>query len=385
MSHQAGLCQWIGVVSSRQPTLSWSGAKVLGEYSYGMVMTRRSGLSCIADYMATLKQEGFNTVRQRLREWCYDAPDKAGRKRQEVEVTGCFVYLLAWVVSWWRSGEKRMVLALDATNLGQRFTVLVISVVYRGCAIPVAWAIVPGNNKGAWKAHWLGMLALVHQAIPRKWCVLVLTDRGLYAKWLYQAIRGYRWHPFMRINSGGLYRLRRGNTWRSLSELVKQNGVVLARRVVCFKTERAQLSCTLLACWQEAYADPWLIVTDLPLKEANVVWYAMRAWIECGFKDFKRGGWQWEQTKMTRPERAERLWLVMTVATLWVVSVGGEAEEELCPSTLPPLTAPRCLSCFVLGLNRILSAVSLYHSIPVGRFFPEPWPKVPLIVKYLPL
>lgn len=377
MSHGEGLCQWIGVVSSRMPNLSWNQAKVLGEYSYGMVMTRRSGLSHIADFVGRVKAEAENTVRQRLREWCYDAPDKAGRKRQEVEVAACFAPLLAWVVSWWRSEERQMVLALDATSLGQIFTVLVISVLYRGCAIPVAWAIVPGRAPGAWKDHWLGLLALVQRAIPRRWKVLVLTDRGLYAKWLYQAIRRHHWHPFMRIHAGGQVRFRRGKRWRPLGGLVKPTGTLVARRVVCFKTEAAHLACTLLACWQPGYADPWLIVTDLPVSQANVVWYAMRAWIESGFKDFKRGGWRWEHTKMTRPERAERLWLVMTVSTLWVLSVGGEADLERSPSSLPALPAPRRLSCFVLGLNRILCLDASRHSIPVGRFFPEAWPEVP--------
>ena len=138
---------------------------MLGEYSDGMVMTRRSGLSYIADFVAQLKGEVRNIVRQRLREWGYDAPDKAGQKRQEVEVLACFAPLLGWIVSWWRSGEKRIVLVLDATSLGQRLTVLVISVVYRGCAIPVAWAIVPGTAQGAWKNHWLGLLALLHRTI----------------------------------------------------------------------------------------------------------------------------------------------------------------------------------------------------------------------------
>lgn len=54
MSHPKGLCQWIGVVSRQLPSLSWSQAKVLGEYSYGMVMTRRSGLSVVADFVAHL-------------------------------------------------------------------------------------------------------------------------------------------------------------------------------------------------------------------------------------------------------------------------------------------------------------------------------------------
>ncbi len=276
-------------------------------------------------------------------------------------------------------------LALEATSLGQIFSVLGVSVLYRGCAIRVAWAIVPGTAKGAWPEHWLGRLALVQGAVPRKWCVLVVTDRGVYAKWLFAAMRGYGWQPLMRINTQGQYRLRRGKTWRSLGKLVKQNGRLVARRIVCFKTQQAQLNCTLLACWQANYADPWLIVSDLPITQANVAGYALRAWIEGGFKDFKRGGWPWEQTQLTRPERAERLWLVITVATLWVLSVGGEADLQRSPATLPALPVPRRLSCFVQGLNLILIALALSLPLPIGRFFPKIGPKPPPYVKYLPL
>jgi len=103
----------------------------------------------------------------------------------------------------------------------------------------------------------------------------------------------------------------------------------------------------------------------------------MRAWIEAGFKDFKRGGWRCEQTKMTRPQRAERLWLVMTVAMLWAVSVGGEAHLNLTPSPLAALPVPRRLSCCVIRLYRILGAHGFHQPLPRGRFFPEPWPNAP--------
>ncbi|WP_156113910.1 hypothetical protein [Myxosarcina sp. GI1] len=48
----------------------------------------------------------------------------------------------------------------------------------------------------------------------------------------------------------------------------------------------------------------WLIVTDLAPQKANSSWYAMRSWIECSFKDIKRGGFDWHQTKTTDPVRA---------------------------------------------------------------------------------
>jgi len=42
---------------------------------------------------------------------------------------------------------------------------------------------------------------------------------------------------------------------------------------------------------------------------------------------------------MRDPRRAERLWLAMAVATLWVVSVGCQAETELPLGVLDTLPA----------------------------------------------
>jgi len=43
-------------------------------------------------------------------------------------------------------------------------------------------------------------------------------------------------------------------------------------------------------------------------------WYSMRSWIECLFKDSKRGGLAWHHTKITDPKRAERHWLAIAIA-----------------------------------------------------------------------
>lgn len=61
-------------------------------------------------------------------------------------MVSCFAPLLRWIVTCWAPGEQRLALALDASTLSDRFTVLCISVVYRGCALPVAWCIVPAGS-----------------------------------------------------------------------------------------------------------------------------------------------------------------------------------------------------------------------------------------------
>ncbi len=79
---------------------------------------------------------------------------------------------------------------MDASTLGQRFTVLAVCIVYRGCAIPVAWAVVSATAtaKGRWTPWWLELVTALHSSSPTEWCVIVLTDRGLYARWLFEAI-----------------------------------------------------------------------------------------------------------------------------------------------------------------------------------------------------
>ena len=279
---------------------------------------------------------------------------------------------------------------MDATTLGDVFTVLVISIVYRGSAIPVAWTIVSATAKGSWKPLWVELFKQLKGSIPNDWCVIVLADRGLYARWLYRSIVKVGWHPFLRINKGGTYRLHKTCAFRSLSLAVPTVGKSWCGQVTCFKTH--PLNCTLLACWTEGHEDAWLIVTDLLPAQTDVFWYRLRMWIECEFKLSKRSGWKWHRTRMTDPEHAMRLWLALAVATLWVVSVGGEAEDKLPASSfaeLPethiarknvksmPPSPPRILSCFRRGILVIIASLMAGNPLPLGGFSPDAWPSSP--------
>ena len=390
MSHQAPLSQWIETVSTAFPNLSRPQAKVLALWSYGMVIAKSCGITLVCAVLALQLGCSEASLVQRLREWCYGAKDKKGDKRRELDVSTCFAPLLKWILAWWPADEPRLALALDATTLKKRFTVLVISVVYRGCAIPVSWKVVGAEEKGSWEPHWLGLLASLADSVPEHWTVIVMSDRGLYAPWLSAKIVSLGWHPFMRINKQGHFRPLEEGSFRSLASAAPTVGSAWCGQVDCFSQKKSRLRCTLLACWDEGYEEVWLIVTDLEPAQATAVWSGMRSWIEGSFKDIKRGGWHWHQTKMVDPERAERLWLAIAVATLWVVSVGGEVDANLPVSSLEALpqthiarrtatkrSRPRMLSCFARGILTIVAALIRGEGLLLGRFVPEPWPSTP--------
>ena len=146
--------------------------------------------------------------------------------------------------------------------------------------------------------------------------------------------------------------------------------------------------CTLLAVWYVEQEEPWIILTDLPPDEVGVSWYALRFWIELGFKAVKSLGWQWQKTRRTDPARISRHWFVLSVATLLTLAYGTRVEDaydrRLAPGSLRaaqvrwrPITA-------VAGRSRdgpscvIRYGIAGFGGCNRGRFpwlLPEPWPE----------
>lgn len=357
MFYPPELLTWTESVSRHLPHLSQSQAKILAWYSFAVSVVQGCGISQVVCYLSEVFGQREETMRQRLRESLYDAGDKRGSHRREIDPILCFVPLFKWVLSHWISEDQIVFLGLDATTLRQTFTVLSISVLVGKCAIPVAWTVLPANQAGGWQAHWKGLLQTLCP-LPTPFSVLALADRGLYAKWFFDEIVMCGWHPLLRINDQGHVCLQATQQRLKLSQLAQ-----LCRHkqwqgeVTCFSAKR-RLRCTLLIVWNADQKAPWLLVTDLPPFQVSPSWYALRMWIEAGFKFLKSACFHWERTRMKDPARAERLWLILALASLRVASF-APLSPPLPSHTYPPL------SLFKRGLIRQLAHLTLARPLTV--------------------
>jgi hypothetical protein len=198
----------------------------------------------------------------------------------------------------------------------------------------------------------------------------------------------------MRINPMGTFRPAGEGDFRPIQSFVREPGQRWQGAGIAFKSRR--IPSTLLAYWGEDMEQAWFILTDLPPEVCDACWYVMRAWIEQGFRTMKRGGWQWHGTRMTDTRRAQRLWLAVSVATLWLLSVGGEAEATadesttvfpdivdclgqstgaigVRPRTQRKASKLRLVSIFRRGWVTLLVSLIRHEPLPLGRFIPEPW------------
>jgi hypothetical protein len=378
-------------IAEMLPSLRPAEAMVLGLLSYGILILNGCGITRLSKGLAKIEQVPQGRLRQRLREFFYEAGAKRGKKRREVKVEACFPDLLGAVLAGWK-GKKELALAMDASTLGERFTVLSISVVYRGCGMPIAWKIIKAGQEGEWRPYWEGLLATLEGVVPPDWKVILMADRGLYAAWLYQAIVKLGWHPMLRVKEDLSFRAKGEETFSPMGQRVKRHGRGWKGKGE-WSEHGERMSGTVVMRWEKGYEEKLVVVTDLDEKEANAAWYHMRFWIEDEYKDHKSGGWGWEQTKMTDPGRAERQWLARAVAMHMAVLVGGQEEaeeqERKCKQARKrslkrrvgrppkPVCRPRGReqSMLMAGQQNIQAAVARGEEIPMGHVVAEDWPK----------
>ena len=219
-----------------------------------------AGSACQNAVASALSPWGsWNNLRQYLREWLYDGSDRARPCRTELDVSLCFAPLLRWVLAWWHSG--RLALAVDPTLKGDQTTASVISVVYRGCAIPVAWRIRRANRPGAWMDPIVELLQALAPAVPDEMTVIVLCDRGLASPKLWQQILAQGWHPYMRYPKNITFCAQGGRRLPARAFVSRPDTAWVGSGTAFADAKRR---CTLLAVWYAEPEEPWIILTDLP-------------------------------------------------------------------------------------------------------------------------
>lgn len=90
---------------------------------------------------------------------------------------------------------------------------------------------------------------------------------------------------------------------------------------------------------------------------------------------------------MNDPDRAERLWMAIAIATWWLLSIGGEAEAEAdTPLDITEPSVPgaarrrgkrwRVMGIFQHGWSLIVAALLNHKLLPIKPGRPEAWPNM---------
>ena len=363
MPHAAMIHDWRAKIATRFPQLPAPAARALALASLGMTQARSGLLDTLLLALAGTTGSTSNALRQRL---------KGFYKDRTFDPAACFGPLLRWAVGH----RRRVVLALDATHIGDRFVALTVSAVVPGGAAPVAWAVIPADQEGSWNDPWARLLGHLAHALGPGRTVLALTDRGLESATLFRAIVAAGFHPMMRVKSAGLFRPRTWGRGWPMGRFARAAGRGWRGQGTAWPAS-VRLECTLLARRDAGHADAWLVLTDLAPGAARAAWYGMRTWIEAGFRDLKSDGWDLAKTRMTDADRVARWWAAAAVATLWALGAGQRATRLKLPMTRAHAGAgkPAVASAFALGLAWLCEQIGRGRLREVCRIVLPVWPR----------
>jgi hypothetical protein len=258
---------------------------------------------------------------------------------------------------------QTVVLVMDGSGVGRGCTALMIHVVYKGRALPLAWRV-----RQAPKGHFpedlhIALVELVLELLPEGTKVVFLGDGEFDGIKLQETMHKAGWGYACRTSQGNTA------TWEDETFHVDELGACLKPgRLIELKevavTREAYGPVMLLCCWAKGHAEPLYLVSNMSSAEEAIDYYQKRFRIETFFSDQKSRGFNIHKSHLTDPQRLSRLLIASCLAYIWLVYLGSLCKKERWQSIIH--RRKRCdLSLFQLGLRLLEHFLNEELLIPV--------------------
>lgn len=227
--------------------------------------------------------------------------------------------------------RRRALVTFDWTDFdADDHATLVVSLVAAETkrAIPLVWRTVYKSElKGNQRRHERELLATLRRLVPQNVHLIVLSDRGFCDVALYRHMR--------KLNIDFITRFRpnisvayEGEVWKA-GELVPRNGRIrLIKQTRLTRAGKETYNVVLVK--KAGMSEPWCLATSLDLaKEDIVALYGRRFECEEAFRDAKniRYGMGLSQTRISLPERRDRMLMLFSLGYLVHTAAGATSED----------------------------------------------------------
>jgi Transposase DDE domain len=259
---------------------------------------------------------------------------------------------------------QTLVLVMDGRVVGRGCVALMLHVVYKGRALPVAWLVRPGKKGHFPEALHIALVAQVQDLIPAGARVVLLGDGEFDGTRLQHTVHAYRWSYVVRTGSH-ITVVWDGECFRcdTVGACSKPGTRVELRDVRV--TEEAYGPLMLLCCWAKGYQEPLYLVTNMASADEACRLYTKRFRIETFFSDQKSRGFHLHKSHVSDPHRLGRLLIAACLAYIWIVYLGSLCVQDGWVRVIH--RGDRCdLSLFQLGLRMLEHFLNEDYSIPVA-------------------
>jgi hypothetical protein len=346
--HRKDAIAWVVTVCAS--SLRLSQAKTLGILVGSAMRVERISLANIGRAMQGMVKH------QIKRCWRFCANDR-------VETADAMRGVLKCVL---KKRKKTLLVSFDWTDI-KSFQTLMASVVFKGRSIPICWARCKKHVYDGHKSRYAfeeSLLLVLRSMIPQQVKVILLADRGFGRTELARFCQNHGFSYVIRIQPK-VY-VRCASFTGKLIDYPVHKGICKLLKSVAYRSHHAVMQ-NIVIRWvrdlPKKRDECWFLMTDLQAGPAQISkLYGQRMTIEELFRDHKnkRNGWSLRDSKITRPDRLDRLLLILAIAYLLLCGVGLVALQSGVPGDWASSTRNEC-SVFTIGrimLNRIKTSLA---------------------------
>jgi hypothetical protein len=321
----------------------------------GIVTGRNAQLSAVSSEILVAAKE--KSIEMRLRRWV---------KHSQVDVEVVYMPFVRQILE--ALASTGLILVMDGSQAGRGCMVLMVGVLYKKRALPIAWVVYKGKKGHTTAQRHIQALEKVLPLIPAG-CEVVLLGDAEYdtTEMLVWVGEKTTWSYVLRT-SPQIY-VQDGQKSQPIGEYSLAKGQVFQRSGVGF-TQEAAVSLNLIGWWSSRYEEPLYLVTNLSNGYQACKYYRRRFQIETFFSDQKSRGFHIHKSHLSEPTRLGRVLLAACLAYLWMICLGIRVIAEK-KTGLIDRTDRIDKSLFRLGLDWVKYALKRNSDLePIFRFQP---------------
>ena len=274
----------------------------------GIVMGKNAQLSAIsAEVPAQIKEQ---SVEMRLRRWV---------KHRSIDVEVAYLPFAQQILSA-LAALGPLVLVMDGSQVGRKCMVLMVGVLYKKRALPLAWVVYRGVKGHTTAQRHIQALEKVLPLLPEGSEVILLGDAEYDTTEMLLWLQAHpAWHYVLRTSPQ--IHVVDGQGSRAIGSYPLKKGQVVHREQVGF-TQSGEVSVNLVGWWGRRYEHPLYLITSLANPYQACRYYRRRYRIETFFSDQKSRGFHIHKSHLSDPVRLNRLLLAACLAYIWMICQG---------------------------------------------------------------
>src|SRR5499433_2273208 len=258
---------------------------------------------------------------------------------------------------------ETLVLVMDGSVVGCGCVALMLHVLYKGRALPLAWRVRQGPKGHFPEDLHIALVNLRRACLPEGTPVVFLGDGEFDGTMLQATLHDAGWCYACRTAQSTVATWE-GESFRldALGACSKPGTLIELKAVKI--TRDAYGPVMVLSCWVKGYHEPLYVVSNMDAAEEACRYYQKRFGIETFFSDQKSRGFHIHKSHISDPQRLSRLLIAACLAYIWIIYLGALCGKEGWLTIIH--RTDRCdLSLFQLGLRTLDYFLNEDCSIPV--------------------